>query len=434
MIGRRVLVIACLGAAAILMDPAAARSQDRDREAILGRASLSFQEGMPVLSLEGSGYEIGYQHGRLLAAQVRRAVDQMLDYFAEKLKVPVLGGWIVSFLLDRTYNQLKSFIPEEFEREMQGLADGSGVSLRKIHRLHAVPDLYSTLCASGAFFGKATKTGRLYHLRNLDWNREIGIQDFPCLFIVKKEGKIPFVNIGYVSFTGSISGMNERGISIGQIGSENEDETLRGTPMPFLMRQILEEAGGLEDAVRILRDAKRTIGCNYILADAAAKNACAVETTAHQVEVFQPNDPKEKASPYALPLQDAAMRADFSVSPGIRNLQTSASGDPGKAGLEDPRGTSAYDKRYLGQALFVKANYGSLDEAMAKEMAKTIAPDSNVQSVIYAFPEFWVANAKGKRRAVDSEFHRFNLSRLLARQGTPDSRPPEPGKTANDRI
>ena len=40
---------------------------------------------------------------------------------------------------------------------------------------------------------------------------------------------------------------------------------------------------------------------------------------------------------------------------------------------------------------------------------KDIAPGSNIQSVIYAFPEFYVANAEGNFRAVDGEYTRFDF-------------------------
>jgi predicted choloylglycine hydrolase len=397
------------------LEPArATESGHRYEENILAKASLSYDGDLPVLKLRGTPYEIGFQHGRLLEERVRQANRQMLQYFTAKLMIPIVGEWVVYFLLDRTYNQLKPYIPQDFLEEMRGLADGSGVPLRMIQRLHAVPDLYSTLCASGAFHGPATKDGRLLHLRNLDWNREIGIQDYAAIFAVHKEGKVPFVNIGYVSFIGALSGMNAEGISIGQIGSESRDATLEGTPMPLLLRRVLEEARDLDQAVSIVQNARRTIGCNYVFADAKEKRACAVETTAHHAAVFYENDPKEERSTYAQSLENGVLRADFAVDPAIRDLQTCAGGNPKKPGLEDPRGTGAYDRRYAGQAVFVREKYGLLDDALMVELARTVAPGSNVQSVIYSFPEFRVANARGKARAADAEYHTFNVEKLLA--------------------
>lgn len=412
----RLKIILCSALTALIFAaqtiPCYGKSPENSAE-ILKHASLEYREGIPILRLEGSAYEIGYQHGVLLKDRVRQATHQILGYFPKKIKVPILGKLVFNFILDRSYRKMAPHIPEEYKDEMRGLADGSGVSLKNIRRVHAIPELYSTLCANGVFFGKATRDGRLYHLRNLDWNREIGIQDYLCLFAVKKDNAIPFVNIGYVSFIGSVSGMNDKGISVGQIGSETKDYTLKGTPMPFLLRQVLEKSGRLEEAVQIILGAKRTIGCNYVFAAAKEKSACAIETTARHAAVFFDNDTAEKISPFALPMENSVMRSDFAVDPAVRDLQTCAAGNPQKPGLENPRGSSAYDKRYLGQADFAKKHFGSLDPALMMDLAREIAPGSNVQSVVYGFPEFWVATAKGKARAADSGYIQFSLSDLL---------------------
>ena len=44
----------------------------------------------------------------------------------------------------------------------------------------------------------------------------------------------------------------------------------------------------------------------------------------------------------------------------------------------------------------------------------TVAPDSNVQSVVFAWPDVWVANAQGLTPAARTTYHRFNLEQLFA--------------------
>jgi hypothetical protein len=45
-------------------------------------------------------------------------------------------------------------------------------------------------------------------------------------------------------------------------------------------------------------------------------------------------------------------------------------------------------------------------------IAREIAPASNIQSVIYAFPDFWVANAKNGIPAAQTEYIHFNFEEL----------------------
>ena len=62
---------------------------------------------------------------------------------------------------------------------MKGLADGSGASLKDIHRCHAIPGLIETRCSAIATFGKATNDGNLYQTRILDYIMDLEIQDYP---------------------------------------------------------------------------------------------------------------------------------------------------------------------------------------------------------------------------------------------------------------
>ena len=183
--------------------------------------------------------------------------------------------------------------------------------------------------------------------------------------------------------------------------------------MVFLMRRVLETAGNLEQASATIRQARRTVGTNYVIADAKAHRALAVETTWRQVRVFEADDPAEHRVSYARPIPDAVFRADAAIDPMIRERQLASNGDPEHPGLEDPSGSSAYDIRYLGQAAGLRAHFGTLDAVTAQEIARTIAPGSNVQSVIFAWPEIWIANAEGTTPAAQTAYHRLNLEELL---------------------
>jgi hypothetical protein len=343
---------------------------------------------------------------------VRASVWQVLRYFRSYLKVPWVRSVAINWWLDRVWAASSSSVPPEYLQELQGLADGSGVPLVELYRLHAIPDrTYS--CSNFAAWGRATAGGRLLHVRNLDWNIEAGIQNFAAVFVVRPPGRHAFVNGGWAGVIGVLTGVNDARISIGQIGAETKDATFRGEPMVFVMRRVMEEADDVEDAVRIIHAARRTVGVNYLIADAAAKRGIIVETTHRQVRVFEADDPAEHTVPYARPLADAVFRADTAMDPAIRDRQLASRGDPARPGLEPPGG-SAYDVRYLGQSAGLLAHYGRLDPKGAWAIARAVAPDSNVQSVIVAWPDVWVANAQGLTPAARTSYHHFNVESLLS--------------------
>jgi hypothetical protein len=218
--------------------------------------------------------------------------------------------------------------------------------------------------------------------------------------------------VGWAGFIGVLTGINDARISIGQIGAETVDATLRGEPMAFLMRRVLESSGNLEEAAAAIRSARRTVGVNYVLGDAKVPRGIVLESTWHHVRQFEANDPAEHGVAYARPLIDAVARADTAIDPQIRDRQLASKGDPRRPGLEPPGG-SAYEVRYLKQIEGLTARAGRLDAEGATGIAKAIAPDSNVQSVIFAWPELWVANADGRIPAARTAYTRLDLTDLL---------------------
>ena len=369
-------------------------------------------DGLRVVHLSGTPYEMGRQHGEVLREDVRESVATILGYFRRYLKIPLIRHWAVSWWLGRAWRQAKPFVPQAYLEELRGLSDGSGVPLRELYQLHAIPDrTYS--CSSFAAWGPNTADGRLIHSRNLDWQIEVGIQRFATVFVVHPDGKQAFINLGWAGFIGVLSGLNEAQLSIGQIGAETTDATYRGLPIAFLMRRVLEEAGDLEEAPRLIQQAPRTVGVNYVIADAKAQRAVAVETTHRVAKVFEADDPMEHDVSYARPMPHAVFRADIAMDPAIRERQLASNGDPRRSGLEDPAGSSAYDVRYLGQADGLSEYRGTVDLERALEIVRSVAPSSNVQSVLFAWPDVWVANAQGTTRAAHTSYHRLHAPQLF---------------------
>ena len=380
----------------------------------MSHVTASAEEGLPIVYLSGTPYEMGRQHGEALRTGVRESVAQVLGYFRGYLKIPVLRAYAVNWWLERAWNQSIPFIPRDYLEELRGLADGSGVPVAELARLHAIPDrTYS--CSNFAAWGRATKNGRLIHTRNLDWNREAGIQRYAVVFVVHPAGKHAFVSMGWAGFIGVLTGINDARLSIGQVGADTTDVTYRGEPMVFVMRRVLEQADGLDEASSVIREAKRTVGVNYLIADAEARRAIVIETTRTHARTFEADDAAEHAVGYARPMVDTVFRADTAVDPTIRNLQLASGGDPRRPGLEGPSG-SAYEVRYLGQAAGLQAHFGRLDPAAAQEIARAVAPDSNIQSVVFAWPDAWVANAQGRTPAARTTYHRLDVEQLLTPQ------------------
>ena len=346
---------------------------------------------MPVLFLNGSPYQMGYQQGTLMRREVQASINNIMAFADRQLKVPGIGKMVVRRRLDKAWKEMKPHVPDRYLEEMQGLADGAGIPLRTLERVHALPDLTSVTCASSAVAGASTADGRMIQIRNLDWAIQSNVQRYAALIVYKPAGKRPFVSVGWLGFIGVLSGINQSGISVAEIGSETKDTNLRGVPMPFLLRRVLEETDDLKGAAKIIETGPRTVGYNYLFADAKARAAVAIETTRQHSAVF-PMDS-----------QSCLVRADYPLDPVIRGLQVE----------ESPEKTKAYRIRYRGQEQLLERFRGKIDPEIAMAVAAAIAPSSNIQSVIYAYPQIWVASASGRRPAAQRTYLQVDLEDLF---------------------
>lgn len=266
----------------VLWPAPAAASADATAERETAHGRLLFVKGQRVALLSGTPEEIGRAHAALLGEEARLCLDSTvhmtgLAYTLEK------GRWFLDDLR-AAYARLAPHIPERHRREMDALADGLGVDRELVRIANVFPELFH--CSGFAVFGSATADGKLYHGRVLDYMTEIGLQDCMTVFVVAPEGRRRFVNVGYAGFVGSVSGMNEAGVSLGEMGGRGEGNW-DGVPMATLMRRALEECGTLHEVIDLWRESPRTCEYYYVFADGKIPDAVGVAATPEKLEVIR---------------------------------------------------------------------------------------------------------------------------------------------------
>ena len=94
-------------------------------------------------------------------------------------------------------------------------------------------------------------------------------------FIIAPDDQIRFATVGYAGFIGSVSGMNSRGISLGEMGGRGEGKW-DGVPMATLMRRALEECSTLDEVMNLWKTNPRTCEYYYVFADGKTNRAVGV--------------------------------------------------------------------------------------------------------------------------------------------------------------
>lgn len=337
-------------------------------------ARLEMKDGQRTAWLTGTPREMGIQHGKLLKREARRVTDSTLYVVGLYYSVGK-GEWFLDTIRD-AWKRLEPNTDKEYIEELQGLAEGSGISYEELKLANVFPELFH--CSGFAVSGEATVGGKLYHGRVLDYMTEVGFQNAQCDFITKKPGKKGTVNVGYAGFVGCVSGMNDVQISMGEMGGRGEGNW-DGTPMAFLMRRVLENAGSLDEARKILTEAKRTCEYYYVIADGKNRSAVGVAAFPEKIEFINQN----QAHP-ELP----------NAFPGCVLLSI---GD-----------------RYKKLSERVKDTFSKLDEKGAMElMARPVAMNGNLHNVLFVPEEqvYWTAHAsyKGHEPAATQDYVRHEL-------------------------
>jgi hypothetical protein len=164
--------------------------------------------------------------------------------------------------------------------------------------------------------------------------------------------------------------------------------------MAQLVREVMEKANTLDEAVEIMRRAPRTCEYYYVIADGRAKRAVGIKATP---TIFEVVDAGGAHPQLPEPVKDCVL-----LSAG---------------------------NRYTELTRRAKAGHGKFTADSARDlMTKPVCMGSNIHSVLFAPDtlDFWVANADSQNVASHTNYRKFNLRELL-------DAPPAPPRTTAQR-
>ena len=100
-----------------------------------------------------------------------------------------------------------------------------------------------------ATWGSRTEEGKLFSARNLDWNKDTGINKYKLVMvIVPNDGGIPSVSLGFVGLFGTLAGMSGLGLTTHEANLEENEITFGGFPWSLRLRYIMEFAHNIQEA------------------------------------------------------------------------------------------------------------------------------------------------------------------------------------------
>lgn len=234
--------------------------------------SPGIKDGRPLklIKLVGSHYMVGYDYGILLGNEIVFTYNTFMKSFLPKRWELIIMEWFMDW-------QFNSYVVkqmhDEFKEELLGLKDaGYRTGLFQLHRLvkrtlvvssypgdiqndikYALIDQFIRAftpkainnpavkqlldkkeeflefyndfvqrmkihCSFFAVWGNRTEGGKVYSMRNLDWQQNTGVNENKMIFVYKIDGEIPHFTLGYPGVLGALTGMSAAGLTVHEAG------------------------------------------------------------------------------------------------------------------------------------------------------------------------------------------------------------------------
>lgn len=342
----------------------------RDEHGLLGMT-----QGKRVLFTAGTPEQMGAAHGRLLSRLVPQVTPRIMSLVAAGYCVSK-GDWFYD-RLEEIITRARPHTPERFLDECLAMGRAAGITERDALCANFFPELFH--CSGVAVRGRASADGEIVHARVLDYMSDVNLQKYTVLQVFLPAGRHAWLSVGYAGFLGTVTAMNEHGLAMGEMGGGGEGDW-DGMPMTFLMRDIMERARTVREAVAILQETPRTCEYYYVLSD-RGRDLVGVYATPGQLELLEAGQQHPKL-------------------PTVPEDTVMISGS-GRA-------------KVLSQRLQEK--FGTITpEVMIEIIKRPVAMKSNLHNAVFkpVTLDVWFSDAGQKKPACDMPYAQVNLGRLL---------------------
>ena len=266
------------------------------------------------VTLTGTPYERGVQYGTACKAEVERSMRSYAAMFAQHKNMT----WDQARTLSLQFLPAIRELDESYVQEMQGIADGAGITFEDVLVINARSELlYSNLpfhaepppeCTAFSLLPPATADGAVIAGQN--WDYTLGQRDAVVIVRIPGEGDRP--TLLFFPEAGMIGGKgcNSAGLSL-TLNALRTEEYGIGIPVHIRMRRILE-CSTLSNAYNAAVKGEIPAPANLIMTHKDGL-ALEVELSPVGVEVMMPE-------------QGVLVHSNHFIGPRLRMRHTRASG------------------------------------------------------------------------------------------------------------
>lgn len=224
------------------------------------------QRVLREITLRGSGYELGLQHGKLLKAEISEIVARWKANTSRELGRDADSVLSEFFEYARFDAAIQQYAPELYE-EVRGIADGSGQAFKEVFVLNLLDEFWVYIdnlenhhCSN---VGVPARDGRPgYVAQNMDI--ETYTDGFQTLMRLEATPERPEQLILTHPGLIGLNGLNASGVGLVMNTIMQLQSAPDGLPVAFFVRKILDNTEESE-ALKFVQEVPHASGQNYIL-------------------------------------------------------------------------------------------------------------------------------------------------------------------------
>lgn len=258
--------------------------------------------GLYEMYVSGTAFERGVKNGKLSQQLI---VNQEIA-FTQQIKQMIPDESYLKFLkymVGYINRDLPANVKDEYQQEIYGVSHAAadsfswiGTNYARILNYHSAHDVGHALqnmmlvgCTSFGAWDTKTADGSMLIGRNFDfWVGDKFAEEKMVAFYAPDKGH-RFMFVTWGGFTGVVSGMNEKGLTVTINAAASDIPFNTATPVSLVAREVLQYASNIKEAIAIAKSRKMFVSESFLVGSAADHKTIIIEKTPKELAVYDPN-------------------------------------------------------------------------------------------------------------------------------------------------
>ena len=260
------------------------------------------RSGLYELYLEGSPFERGVVNGKL----TKQLIYEQEDAFIDQIRKMIPSTSYLHFLKYFIYwfnRDLDHYLMKEYKEEIYGISFSASdkfnfigtpyqrmLNYHSAHDIgHALQDLMLVGCTSFGVWDEFSSDSSLLIGRNFDFYVGDAFAKNKIICFEKPDNGFNFMMITWGGMIGTVSGMNEKGLTVTINAAKSEIPMSARTPISILAREILQYAATIEDAYHIAQDRETFVSESLLIGSGDENRAAIIEKAPFGLALVEPS-------------------------------------------------------------------------------------------------------------------------------------------------